>query len=78
MPAKVSSKGHDTALMACAQRVPNGVSLPEKATFQICLQFFMSKSKIPSFGCRGNSNQAIFTQVQAQGGELQWNPLDPS
>lgn len=62
MQANVSSISHDTAYMIYAQIVHNGVSLPEKAILQTCLQFFMSKSKVPSFGCRGNSNQAIVTQ----------------
>jgi hypothetical protein len=62
MQAKVSSLGHDAACMIYAQTAHNGVSLPEKAILQTCLRSLMSKPKIPSFGCRGNSNQAIFTQ----------------
>lgn len=60
--AKVSSIGHDTAYMIYAQMVDNGVRLPKKVILQTCLQCFMSKPKIPSFGCIGNSNQTIFNQ----------------
>lgn len=62
MQASMSSMRHDTACMTYAQIVHSGVRLPERAALQACLQCLMSTSKVPSFGCRGNSNQAIFTQ----------------